>query len=644
MEVKNELIGRDKEDRSGRMSVEVRYHRNMDVRLVLLAVPVYLFFVFFYYLRDDYVQTGLFIALTLNAIVGQGLAFRTNDTRQLILIKQVGAAIAFALIAASIAIGVLTSDIYISYPWLFFYPVTAALFFGGRIGITLAVAFSAAMVFVIFSLQFPAWNEAYTKVFKLHSILTLLALLAISIISERARVRMRNHLLEARNMYKAAEARQRHTNAELKSEIEMRLESEKALAQSETRYRALFEESSVSMWEENWAALKEVIDGLPSEAHADLEAYLKANPQEVRRCLKSIWITGVNRATLKLYAADNYEHFLQNIWAILPADIEAFTIQRIVAIHRAGRYDSQVTAQSFAGRGLHLLVTCAIPAGYEKSWEKVFSSVYDITERVAVEEERKRVDLQMQHTRQIQAVASLAGGIAHQFNNALAVIMGNLDLIELDPQGPGKNNRFMDGLRTSTERMRGLTEQLLAYARGGKYQPKDFSINEMILNLLKSSKILRTPSVRMVTHFEEEVSLSGADNTQIRTVLEAVLANAVEAMPNGGDVLIVTCYRMLAEGPKGPDGALPAGLYAAITIADQGVGMDEEACRRIFEPFFSTKFVGRGLSMAAAYGIVRNHDGMIEVRSAPAKGTQVTIYLPGTPLAKPVEGPVRRAA
>ncbi len=644
MEETKASIGSDKEDRSGRMSVEIGYHRNMDVRLVLFAVPVYLFFVFFYYLRDDYVQTSLFIALSLNAIVGQGWAFRTTDTRQLILIKQVGAAIAFALIAASIVIGVLTSDIYISYPWLFFYPVTAALFFGGRIGITLAAVFSAAMVVVIFSLHFPAWNEAYTKVFKLHSILTLLALMAIAIISERARVRMRNHLLEARNMYKAAEARQRHTNAELKSEIEMRLESEKALAQSETRYRALFEESSVSMWEENWAEVKKAIDGLPPEARDDLEAYLKANPQEVRRFLKLIWITAVNRATLKLCAVASFEQFLNNIWTIMPPNVEACLLQRLVATHRTGRFDGQLTAQTLTGQGLHLLVTSAIPAGYEQSWEKVFSSFYDITERVAVEEERKRVDLQMQHTRQIQAVASLAGGIAHQFNNALAVIMGNLDLIELDPQGPGKNNRFMDGLRTSTERMRGLTEQLLAYARGGKYQPKDFSINEMILNLLKSSKILRTPSVRMVTHFEEEVSLSGADNTQIRTVLEAVLANAVEAMPDGGDVLIATCYRMLEEGPKGPDGALPAGLYAAITIADQGVGMDEEACRRIFEPFFSTKFVGRGLSMAAAYGIVRNHDGMIEVHSAPAKGTQVTIYLPGTPLAKPVEGPVRRAA
>jgi signal transduction histidine kinase len=624
--------GWEKDEITGRMSVEIRYHRNMDVRLVLLAVPVYLFFVFFYYLRDDYIQTGLFVALTINAIVGQGLAFRTPDNRLLILIKQVGAAIAFALIAVSITIGVMTSDIYISYPWLFFFPVTAALFFGGRIGITLAAVFSTVMVFVIFNLHFPAWNEAYTKVFKLHSILTLLAILLIAIISERARVRMRNHLLEARNMHKAAEAQQRRTNIELKSEIEMRLESERALAQSETRYRALFEESAVSMWEEDWSHLKKAIDALPPEARADLGAHFNANPQEIRRFLKLIWITGVNRATLKLYGCNSFEHFLQNIWTILPPDVESFIAQRLVAIQSTGRYDGQVTARTILGQGLHLLVSSAIPAGYEQSWEKVFSSVYDITERVAMEEEKKRVEHQMQHTRQIQAVASLAGGIAHQFNNALAVIMGNLDLMELDPQGPGKGNRFIGGLRGSTERMRGLTEQLLAYARGGKYQPKDFSINELILKILKSNKAARNPSIQVVTHLEADVSLSGADSTQIRNVLEAVLENAVEAMPDGGEVIIATCYQMLAEGPKGPDGALPPGTYAAITIADQGIGMDEEARQRIFEPFFTTKFVGRGLSMAAAYGIVRNHDGMIQVQSSPNQGTQVTIYLPGSPI------------
>jgi signal transduction histidine kinase len=616
----------------------------MNKRVMEFAVPVYLFFVCFYFLRDNYLQTGLFVALTLNALVLQVIAFRIEEIKKLIVLKQVGAAIAFALIALSIMIGVLTSDIYISYPWLFLYPVAAALFFGGRIGVTCAVVFSMAMMGIIFYLDFPLWNEAFVKVFKLHSALTLLAILMVAGISERERLRMRNHLLEARNLYKTAEARQRHTNAELKSEIEMRLESEKALALSEARYRAMFEESTVSMWEENWISLKEAIDRLPAEARADLGAYLKANPHEVHRLVKSIWITALNRATLKLYAADSFEHFLQNIWTILPPDLEGYFVQRLVALHHTGRYDGQVTARTVTGHGLQLLVTSAIPAGYEKSWEKVFSSVYDITERVAVEEEKKRMDLQLQHTRQIQAVASLAGGIAHQFNNALAIIMGNLDLIELDPQGPGKNNRFIGGLRTSTERMRGLTDQLLAYARGGKYQPKDFSVNELILNLLKSSKIGRHSSVRVVTHFEEDVSLSGADNTQIRTVLEAVLENAAEAMPDGGDVIIATCYQMLAEGPKGPDGALPPGRYAAITIADQGIGMDEEACRRIFEPFFTTKFVGRGLSMAAAFGIVRNHDGMIEVHSALNKGTQVTIYLPGTPSAKPVKGPLRQAA
>ncbi|MBI5895651.1 MAG: hypothetical protein HZB24_06490, partial [Desulfobacterales bacterium] len=538
MEVTMESDGIEKERLSGLRTVEIGYHRNMNIWLVLIAVPDFLLFALFYYLRDNYLQTGIFATLALNALVSLILALKSDHPKKLILVKQVGAAIAFTLLAFSIMIGVLTSDIYISYPWIFFYPVGAALFFGGRIGITCSALFSAAMTFVILYLDFPAWNDTFIRVFKIHSILTLLSILIIAGLSERARVRMRNHLLDARNKYKDAEARQRHTNAELKSEIDMRLESEKALAQSETRYRALFEESSVSMWEENWAKVKKAIDGLPPEARDDLEVYLKANPQEVRRFLKLIWITAVNRATLKLCAVASFEHFLKNIWTIMPPNIEEYLIQRLAAMQRTGRFDGQLTAQTFTGRGLHLLVTSAIPAGYEQSWEKVFSSFYDITERVAVEEEKKRVDLQLQHTRQIQAVASLAGGIAHQFNNALAVIMGNLDLMELDPQGSGKGNRFIGGLRASTERMRGLTEQLLAYARGGKYQPKDFSINELIQNVLKTSQLARNPSVRIATHFEADVCLSGGDSTQIRIVLEAVLANAIEAMPNGGDVIV----------------------------------------------------------------------------------------------------------
>ncbi|MBI5895650.1 MAG: hypothetical protein HZB24_06485 [Desulfobacterales bacterium] len=147
--------------------------------------------------------------------------------------------------------------------------------------------------------------------------------------------------------------------------------------------------------------------------------------------------------------------------------------------------------------------------------------------------------------------------------------------------------------------------------------------------MLKTSKLARNPAIQITTRFEEGLRLTGGDLTQIRSVLEAVLANAVEAMPNGGEVVIATHGQKLDEGPKGPDGPLAPGRYAVITVADQGTGMDEETRQRIFEPFFSTKFVGRGLGMAAADGIVRNHDGLIEVKTALNQGTQVMIYLPG---------------
>ncbi|MBI5552136.1 MAG: hypothetical protein HY911_11575 [Desulfobacterales bacterium] len=613
--------------------VDIKYQKNLNMPLIVIGFPVFLCFSIYMFLRGDNLQALFFLGLALTASTSLILSYRIRDLKQLTLLKQVGAFLTFGLLAASILTGLFTKDIYFSYPWIFFYPITIAIFVGGRPGIIGSALYCAATAIAIMYLEYPHWTASYIQDFRLNSILTLIILLLVAAVSENARLRMRNHLLEARNQYRQAEAWQRRTNLELKSEIEMRLESEKALAQSERRYRALFEESAISLWEEDWSAIKAHLDKLPPEAGNDLEAYLKGHPDQVTQMTLLLRVTAVNRATLKLYAADSMPHLVRNIRTVLPSDLETFMRRRIAGIYHGGQVEDQTTMQTLEGRGRHLLITSAVPAGFEHSWEKVFSSVYDITERVAVEEDRKRMDRQLHHTRQIQAVASLAGGIAHQFNNALAVIWGNLDLLELDPQGPQPKNRFLGSLRASTERMRSLTEQLLAYARGGKYQPGDIAINKLIQDLLTAGKAFRKPGIAITTRFEEGLRLTGGDATQIRNVLEAVLANAVEAMPQGGEVVIDTRGQVIATEPAG-DAPLRPGRYVLITVTDQGVGMDEETLRRIFEPFFSTKFVGRGLGMAAVDGIVRNHDGRIEVQSALGQGTRVTIHLPG---ANPVQ-------
>jgi signal transduction histidine kinase len=285
-------------------------------------------------------------------------------------------------------------------------------------------------------------------------------------------------------------------------------------------------------------------------------------------------------------------------------------------------------AHTLDGRKLHLLMRSTIPSGYAHTWQRVFTSAFDITAKVTAEENMARAERHKQHTRQVQAIAALAGGIAHQFNNALSAIYCNLDLLEVTAGGQSPHKRPIDALRSSSHRIGHLTEQLLAYAQGGKYQPRDFPIKPLIEEVLHRHWMVQSPSLKVTTCFEGDLVLAGSDVTQIKMVLEAVLANAAEAMDNTGEIVIHTFQCEPPEGIDRSEAALLPQTYVRITIEDHGHGMDTDTRERLFEPFFSTKFVGRGLGMAAAFGIVRNHDGIIDVASEPRKGTRVMIYLP----------------
>lgn len=613
---------------SDRYQTEVKYQIKLRPIIIFIALPAFVFFAFYHFLHGNPIPGTIFTLLTVNAVVTLVWASRTKEIQKLARLNRVGLTIAFGLLAFVFVCGVFTDDVYIVIPWVFTYPAVILLMMGGRPGILGAAAFVMAFIVVLVIFDLPPWSEATRLTFKINMAFALIALFLYTLVAERSRVRIRNHLLDARNKYKASEERQRLTNEELKSEIEMRVQSEKALSRSEMQYRALFEESAVGLWEENQSEIKAYLDNLPHEAMADLENYLQQHRGEIKKYINTARITAVNRAALKLYEASSMQALLENMRMVLPPDIVGWTIQRVLALYRDGSYQSQVEPRTIHGRKLNVLLSSTVPAGYENSWEKVYTSIYDITDRVAVEEEKKRVEQQLQHTRQIQAVASLAGGIAHQFNNALAAICGSVDLLELQTPLTPDTEPLFNTLHGSSERVRRLTEQLLAYARGGKYLPTDYAARELIQNVLQTNGNFFLSGVTFQTHFEDPVVLCQCDITQIRSVLDAVFTNAVEAMADGGEVIISTHKVCLAEGQTPAAPGLAPGHYARITVEDSGEGMDAETCRRIFEPFFSTKFIGRGLGMAAAHGIVCNHGGLIQVASEPGAGTRVMIYLP----------------
>jgi len=241
---------------------------------------------------------------------------------------------------------------------------------------------------------------------------------------------------------------------------------------------------------------------------------------------------------------------------------------------------------------------------------------------------RKQIEEELLKSKKLESLGVLAGGIAHEFNNALMGIMGNIELLKMDlPEDEGRD-RYFEAMKGSSHRMSRLTDQLLAYARGGKYQPKNLKLDDFVIQTLSILQHDLSPEVRVETHFPKDISYIKADHAQMQMVLSAILANSNEAIEDEGLIRITAGNKDVNEDFTKQHPGLKPGPYVCLTIEDDGKGMDEETRKGIFEPFFTTKFQGRGMGMAAVYGIVKNHVGWISVESELGKGTAVQIYLP----------------
>lgn len=252
----------------------------------------------------------------------------------------------------------------------------------------------------------------------------------------------------------------------------------------------------------------------------------------------------------------------------------------------------------------------------------------DVTERRRAETERRDLEARLHEFKKMEAIATLARGIAHQFNNALSVISMSLDGLEMELGKQAGDGDYLSKMRATYERMSRLTDQLLAYARGGKYRVKAIPTGELIETGLASVLHSLQPTIRLEKSIPAGLWSVEADVAQMHMALSAILSNASEAIEGEGEIRI-SCTNMEVKDSRQEAGLeLHPGRYVRLEVEDSGVGMDDEAKHRIFEPFFTTKFHGRGLGMAAVFGIVKNHGGSISIDSAPGQGTRVGVYLP----------------
>ncbi len=248
-------------------------------------------------------------------------------------------------------------------------------------------------------------------------------------------------------------------------------------------------------------------------------------------------------------------------------------------------------------------------------------SIMDLTER-------KKLEKQLLHAQKMEAVGTLSGGIAHDFNNILMGIQGYVSLMMLDVPEDNAHYESLKLIEEQVETASRLTTQLLGFARGGKYEVKPLNINELIEQT--SGTFGRTKKDVVIScEYQHNVWTVAGDQTQIEQVLLNLYLNAWQAMPNGGNLILESANVRLNEAYTSQHSIAP-GKYVRISVKDTGVGMDEQTKERIFEPFFTTKELkrGSGLGLAMVYGIVKNHNGHIEVESEIGKGTSFIIYLP----------------
>jgi two-component system, cell cycle sensor histidine kinase and response regulator CckA len=251
-------------------------------------------------------------------------------------------------------------------------------------------------------------------------------------------------------------------------------------------------------------------------------------------------------------------------------------------------------------------------------------------EDAALRKQHDSVQLRMRQLEKFEAIGKLAGGIAHDFNNVIGAVSGwaELGLGEAPPTSTAA--RYFEKIREQSQRAAGLTRQLLAYARKQKLEPRNVELNQLVVETMALLRRVIGDHIQVKLELTLESPIIRADPTQIEQVLMNLCLNSRDAMPNGGELTIKTEMTELGSEYCEVHTYAQPGRYVQLSVSDTGFGMEAATVEHIFEPFFTTKEVGEGtgLGLPTAMGIVKQHNGMIEVESQPEQGTTFKVLLP----------------
>jgi len=358
-----------------------------------------------------------------------------------------------------------------------------------------------------------------------------------------------------------------------------------------------------------------------------LETIIETEPECVKLIGRDGHLLMINRSGLNMIEAETFEQIKkQPVFPLIsPQYLKAFKkLLHDVFQGKTGELTFQMT--SLKGRTIWV-DTRAVPLRSDKNEIIAMLAITrDITERRKLEE-------QLRQAQKMEAVGTFAGGIAHDFNNILTAIIGYGSILQMKIEQDNPLRTNVEHILTSAERGAQLTQRLLAFSRKQIINPKLIDLHEIIRKIEQLLIRIMGDDIALKTVLDDETLMVTVDTGQIEQVLMNLATNARDSMPGGGTLTLETGSMELDEGYTKTHGYGKPGRYAVITVSDTGTGMTETTRARVFEPFFTTKEIGKGtgLGLSIAYGIMKQHDGYINVYSEPGKGTTFKLYLPQVP-------------
>jgi two-component system, cell cycle sensor histidine kinase and response regulator CckA len=408
---------------------------------------------------------------------------------------------------------------------------------------------------------------------------------------------------------------------------------ESSLIRQEQRYRNIFHQSPVALWEEDFSAVKSRVDALASEGVEDLEAYCRDHPEEARHCVEAVRVRDVNEAALRLHGAESREQLIDALSRTF-VDSACTEFGREVAALARGEtaFELQTQRLTLDGEVRDVLVNLTLVPGAEMDWGHVVVALTDVTRLRQAERERQDTLTKMLHVQRLESLGVLAGGIAHDFNNLLTAIMGNAALARDYMPGTNQAREYLGRIEKTSRRAADLCQQMLAYSGKGRFVIKPINLSELVEEMTHLLHVSIGKSIMLRLELPKELPAIDADVAQVQQVVMNLVTNASEAIGDKRGAITVATGLMDVDAQDldslGVEEQLQPGQYVYLEVSDTGCGMDDATQQRIFDPFFTTKFTGRGLGMAAVRGIVHGHNGAIKVYSEPGKGSSFKVMFP----------------